>query len=107
MIASTAASVGATTSGAYCASKAGVVGLMRCAALEGAPHGITANSISPTWVETDFGVDWIKKCGEAEGAAGAAALSDVKKANPQGRLLKPREIGNLAAYLCSEDAMGL
>ncbi|MDP6708620.1 MAG: SDR family NAD(P)-dependent oxidoreductase, partial [Alphaproteobacteria bacterium] len=49
-IASTAASVGATTSGAYCASKAGVVGLTRCVALEGAPHGVTCNAISPTWV---------------------------------------------------------
>merc|ERR1719238_527661 len=62
-IASTAASVGAETSGVYCASKAGVVGLMRCAALEGAPHGVTCNSISPTWVQTSFGMDWMKKCG--------------------------------------------
>lgn len=51
-IASTAASVGAPTSGAYCASKAGVVGLSRCVALEGAAHGVTCNTISPTWVET-------------------------------------------------------
>ena len=54
-IASTAASVGAATSAAYCASKAGVVGLSRCVALEGAAHGVTCNAISPTWVETKFG----------------------------------------------------
>ncbi|MFQ5985446.1 MAG: SDR family NAD(P)-dependent oxidoreductase, partial [Alphaproteobacteria bacterium] len=51
-IASTAASVGAPTSAAYCASKAGVVGLSRCVALEGAAHGVSCNAISPTWVET-------------------------------------------------------
>ena len=51
-IASTAAAVGAATSGAYCASKAAVVGLSRCVALEGAAHGVTCNAISPTWVET-------------------------------------------------------
>jgi len=106
-IASTAASVGALTSGAYCASKAGVVGLMRCAALEGAPHGVTANSISPTWVETKFGVDWMGKCGENEGQTGDAYIADVKAGNPQGRLIQPTEIGNLAAYLCSDDAAGI
>jgi NAD(P)-dependent dehydrogenase (short-subunit alcohol dehydrogenase family) len=63
-IASTAATVGAVTSGAYCASKAGVVGLTRCAALEGAPHGVTCNSISPTWVNTDFGRDWMSGIAE-------------------------------------------
>jgi 3-hydroxybutyrate dehydrogenase len=46
-IASTAASVGAVTSGAYCASKAAVVGMTRCVAQEGAPHGVTCNAISP------------------------------------------------------------
>ncbi len=46
-IASTAATVGAATSGAYCASKAGVVGLTRCVALEGAPHGVTCNCREP------------------------------------------------------------
>merc|ERR1719261_1672230 len=103
----TAATVGAETSGAYCASKAGVVGLMRCAALEGAPHGVTANSISPTWVETKFGVDWMGKCGENKGQSGDAYIADVKAGNPQGRLIQPTEIGNLAAYLCSDDAAGI
>jgi NAD(P)-dependent dehydrogenase (short-subunit alcohol dehydrogenase family) len=106
-IASTAASVGAVTSGAYCASKAAVVGLMKCAALEGAPHGVTVNSISPTWVETKFGVDWMGKCGEDEGKSGADYISEVKAGNPQGRLIQPLEVGNLASYLCSEEAKGI
>lgn len=106
-IASTAASVGALTSGAYCASKAGVVGLMRCAALEGAPHGVTANSISPTWVETKFGVEWMGQCGADEGKSGDAYIADVKGANPQGRLIQPSEVGALAAFLCSDEAVGI
>jgi len=107
-IASTAASCGAETSGAYCASKAGVVGVMRCAALEGAAHGVTANSISPTWVQTSFGMDWMKKCGENDGMAdGNKYIEDVKAANPQGRLVQPSEVGGLAAYLCSDEACGI
>ena len=107
-IASTAASVGAVTSGAYCASKAGVVGLTRCVALEGAPHGVTCNAISPTWVETKFGVEWMKGIGdEEEGTTGEQYIADAKAANPQGRLVQPAEIGALAAYLCRDEAFGI
>ena len=107
-IASTAASVGAATSGAYCASKAGVVGLTRCVALEGAPNGVTCNAISPTWVETKFGVEWMKEIGdEEEGTTGEQYIADAKAANPQGRLVQPAEIGALAAYLCRDEAFGI
>lgn len=107
-IASTAASVGAPTSGAYCASKAGVVGLSRCVALEGAAYGVTCNTISPTWVETGFGKDWMSDIAETqEGRPGEAYIADVKSANPQGRLVQPSEIGALALYLCREEAAGV
>ena len=107
-IASTAASVGAATSGAYCASKAGVVGLSRCVALEGAPHGVTCNSISPTWVDTSFGRDWMGDIAEKqESRTGAAYIADVESANPQGRLIQPQEIGALALFLCTDQALGI
>ena len=107
-IASTAASVGAVTSGAYCASKAGVVGLTRCVALEGAPHGVTCNAISPTWVDTSFGRDWMVDIAEKqEQREGAAYKADVEAANPQGRLIQPSEVGALALYLCREEALGM
>ena len=107
-IASTAASVGAVTSGAYCASKAGVVGLTRCVALEGAGHGVTCNSISPGWTETKFGVDWMSIIAEVqEGRKGEEYIKDAKAANPQKRLIQPKEIGALAAYLCRDEAVGI
>lgn len=107
-IASTAASVGAETSGAYCASKAGVVGLTRCVALEGAKHGVTCNAISPTWVETRFGTSWMTDIAEQqEKRSGAAYIADAKAANPQGRLIQPGEIGALAAFLCRDEALGI
>ena len=43
-VASTAANVGADDHAAYCASKGGLLGLTRCIALEGAPHGVTCNT---------------------------------------------------------------
>ena len=51
-IASTAGNIGEAINGAYCASKAGILGLTRCVALEGAPHGVTCNAINPGYVET-------------------------------------------------------
>ena len=51
-ISSTAANVGGADNSAYCASKAGLLGLTRCVALEGAPHGVTCNAINPGWVDT-------------------------------------------------------
>lgn len=107
-IASTAATVGAVTSGAYCASKAGVVGLTRAVALEGAPHGVTANAISPTWVDTSFAREWMTDIAEKqEHRSGAEYVADVEKSNPQGRLISPTEIGALALFLCSEGAKGI
>ena len=107
-IASTAASVGAPTSAAYCASKAGVVGLSRCVALEGAAHGVTCNAISPTWVETKFGTSWMSDIAEVqEGRSGEAYIADARAANPQNRLIQPAEIGALACFLCRDEAAGL
>jgi len=107
-IASTAATVGAVTSGAYCASKAGVVGLTRCVALEGAPHGVTCNAISPTWVDTGFAREWMTDIAEKqEHRSGDEYVSDVKKSNPQGRLISPTEIGALALFLCTDGAAGI
>jgi len=107
-IASTAATVGAATSGAYCASKAGVVGLTRAVALEGAPHGVTCNAISPTWVDTSFGREWMTDIAEKqEHRSGAEYVAEVEKSNPQGRLIAPSEIGALALFLCSDGAKGI
>lgn len=54
-IASQAAHVALDNHGAYCASKAGLVGLTRCQANEWGRHGITANTVSPGPVWTALG----------------------------------------------------
>lgn len=91
-IASTAATVGAPTSAAYCASKAAVLGLSRCIALEGAEHGVTCNTISPGWVETNFGRDWMTHIAETfENRSGDEYISDTKDSNPQKRMIQPKK----------------
>lgn len=106
-IASTAASVSAPGFGAYSASKAGVVGLTKAVALEGAPHGVTCNAISPGWVETEMALAAIKRYAEAEGQDFAPYLANIKASNPQQRMIQPEEIGAFVTYLCRDDALAM
>jgi D-threitol dehydrogenase (NAD+) len=90
-MASQAASVGLDQHAAYCASKAGVLGLTRVLATEWGPRGVTVNAISPTVVLTDLGRKaW-------DGAKGDAMRSLI----PVGRFALPGEIAALAVFLAS------
>ncbi|HRW11422.1 MAG TPA: SDR family oxidoreductase [Caldilineaceae bacterium] len=106
-IASTAASVSAPGFGAYSATKAGVVGLTRAVALEGAPHGVTCNAISPGWVETEMALAAIGRYAAAEGQEFAPYLANIKASNPQQRMIQPAEVASLVLYLCRDDALAM
>ncbi|MCB1379270.1 MAG: SDR family oxidoreductase [Alphaproteobacteria bacterium] len=108
-IGSTAASVGWKDNPAYCASKAGLLGLTRCVALEGAPHGVACVMISPTWVETELMRRNVEQviAREGKGRTLEDAMADIAAQNPQGRIVQPGEIASLAVYLCSEAAKGI
>ncbi|RUU91523.1 SDR family oxidoreductase, partial [Mesorhizobium sp. M7A.T.Ca.TU.009.01.3.1] len=108
-IGSTAASVGWKDNPAYCASKAGLLGLTRCVALEGAAHGVTCVMISPTWVETELMRRNVAQVVEREGKGRTAeeAMAEIARGNPQQRMLQPQEIAGLAVFLCSDLAKGI
>jgi 3-hydroxybutyrate dehydrogenase len=108
-IGSTAASVGWKDNPAYCASKAGLLGLTRCIALEGAAHGVSCVMISPTWVETELMRRNVAQvmAKEGKGKTVAQAMADIADQNPQKRIIQPGEVAALAAFLCSDDARGI
>ncbi len=106
-IASTAARTAEATHPAYCASKAGLVGLTRAVALEGAPHGITCIAISPTWVETDMLHASSREMASRSGRSVAQELDAIASSNPQGRLVQPQDVATLAAFCCSDAAGAL
>ncbi|MBO0989802.1 D-threitol dehydrogenase [Delftia sp. SD018] len=79
---------------AYCASKAGLVGLTRVLALEWASDGITVNAISPTVVDTPLGRKaWAGQVGEA-----------MQALIPTGRFAQPEEVARLAVFLAGTHA---
>lgn len=78
----------------YAASKAGVVGLIRAAALESAPFGVTINGVEPGNILTEG----LQSERSAEFIAGMVA------AIPMGRLGSPRDVANAVLFLASEEA---
>lgn len=93
-LASQAASVALADHAAYCASKAGVIGLTKVLASEWAGRGVRVNAISPTVVLTALGRDaWLNPKGDE-------LLTQI----PVGRFAEPEEIAALAAFLASRSS---
>jgi NAD(P)-dependent dehydrogenase (short-subunit alcohol dehydrogenase family) len=94
------ASVGALTGnpgiGAYIASKHGVVGLTRTAALEYVKHGIRVNAVNPGLIDTQIGRDVVS--GDEQ------AYAEMEKNVPIGRAGRPEEIASAVLWLCSPGA---
>ncbi len=94
--ASVAGLVGFPGLGAYVASKHGVVGLTKTAALEYAKAGIRVNCVCPGVIDTPM----VQRLGGSD----PALLAAITASEPVGRLGKPSEIGEAAVWLCSDHA---
>jgi NAD(P)-dependent dehydrogenase (short-subunit alcohol dehydrogenase family) len=80
---------------AYCASKAGLLGFTRALALELAPDKITVNGISPGPFATEINTPLLQNP-----ELNQQFISRI----PLGRWGQVEEVGQLAVYLCSEEA---
>ena len=77
----------------YCAAKAGVIGMTKALAQEGAHSGITANTVAPGYVATDM-----------VAAVPENILDKIVSTIPVGRLGDPTEIARAVYFLVREDS---
>jgi NAD(P)-dependent dehydrogenase (short-subunit alcohol dehydrogenase family) len=80
----------------YHASKHGVIGLTKSAALEYASRGIRINAICPGTIDTPMVADMLAKEPDA--------MRDILRDQPIGRLGRPEEIASVVLWLCSPGA---
>jgi 3-hydroxybutyrate dehydrogenase len=107
MISSTAGEVGAPAMSPYCASKHGVIGLMRSVAQDLAPFGATCNAILPGWVRTEMAERDAEHEAARRGLSIAAVWAERAATNPAKRVLEPEEIAKVVGFLVSEEAAGI
>ena len=88
---------------AYVSAKHGVVGLTKTLALEGGPHGVTANAICPGYVWTPLVANQVADQAKAHGISEDEVASKVFLTDqPTGKFVTVEEIGELAVLLASE-----
>lgn len=85
--------IGNTGQANYAAAKAGLVGFTKSLAKELGPKGITANVVSPGFIETEM----TSKLGET-------IMNEAVKAIPMRRFGQPEEIAHAIAWVCSDGA---
>lgn len=88
--------IGITGRATYHASKHGVIGLTKSAALEYASRGIRINAVCPGTIDTPMVADMLAKEPDA--------MKEILREQPIGRLGRPEEIASAVLWLCSPGA---
>ena len=90
---------------AYCASKAGVVALVKTLAIELGPYRITANAVAPGQLDTAMNARDLETVARGASRPGSELLREhLDSRVPAGRLGSPDEVAALFAFLASDEA---
>jgi NAD(P)-dependent dehydrogenase (short-subunit alcohol dehydrogenase family) len=107
MVSSTAGQVGAPGMVPYCASKHGILGLMRAAAHDLAKIGATCNAVLPGWVRTEMAEQDAVYEAARRGVTVAEIWAERAAAYPGGKVLEPEDIARVIGFLASEEAAAI
>ncbi len=92
---------------AYVAAKHAVVGLVKVAAIEGAPFGLTVNAVAPGWMLTGMVERQLEDQVRLRGTSRDAALRRILWAQPSHRAVETSEVANVMAFIASPEASGI
>ena len=106
-VSSTAGEVGGPAQPAYCASKHGVIALMRAVAQDVIPFGVTCNAVLPGWVRTRMADDDVAEESRRTGRSPEEVWAAHAAEYAAGRVLDPAEVAAAIAFLCSDAASGV
>lgn len=104
VVASTSSLKAYPYTGAYTASKHGVLGMVKTLALELASTGVTANAVCPGFTRTDLLTRSIDNIVKTTGMDRDQALAALIKDNPMQRPIEPEEVAQAVLWLVSEQA---
>jgi NAD(P)-dependent dehydrogenase (short-subunit alcohol dehydrogenase family) len=104
---STAGEKAERSGSAYTASKHGVIGLARAIAQDAGPFGVTSNAVLPGWVRTAMAERSATTEAERRGITVDEVWRERASIYPQNRVLEPREVAQVIAFLCSDAAGGV
>jgi NAD(P)-dependent dehydrogenase (short-subunit alcohol dehydrogenase family) len=104
---STAGQVAEQSGSAYTASKHGVIGLARAVAQDAGPFGVTSNAVLPGWVRTTMAERSAQTQAKRRGISVEQVWQERAAIYPQKRVLEPREVAQVIAFLCSDAAGGV
>lgn len=96
------ARLGVDNYSAYCASKAGLLGLMRSWAAQYAREEILVNAICPGWVDTEMSQEGLQGIADGLGITKEEFYKIAMQSVPLRRMSQPEEIADLVTYLLSQ-----
>jgi NAD(P)-dependent dehydrogenase (short-subunit alcohol dehydrogenase family) len=99
------ARLGVANYGAYCASKAGLLGLMRSWAVQFAPQNILVNAICPGWVNTNMAQEGLQGIADGLGMSKDEFYDIAMQSVPLRKMSEPEEIANLVSYLVNQESI--
>jgi NAD(P)-dependent dehydrogenase (short-subunit alcohol dehydrogenase family) len=107
IVSSNAGEFGVAAQPAYCASRSGLLGLMRAVAQDVGPHGVTCNAVLPGWTKTPMADDLVRQMAAAKGSSFEQTWAEAVAAYPAQRPVDPQEIADTIAFLASDAASGI
>jgi len=107
VISSILARIGVPGYTGYCASKAGLLGLVRALAAELASANVMVNAVCPGWVNTSMAHEGLEGMAAGMGISKEEAHAIAMRDVPMGRMGEPDEIAGLVRWLLSSDSLGM
>ena len=92
---------------AYCASKSGLLGLMRAISQDLAPHQVTCNAVLPGWIRTEMSERSALVEAAQRGIGAEQVWSERSASYEAGRVATAEEVAETISFLCSPESSGV